>query len=130
VTIRFAPWMLLGTILLVPPAAAGFREQTPWRFRSASETQVRLNLEVRRLELRGGARDGGGTAVTLGGAALAAGVGGGRSQSGSSALNAVSAAPTYNVTVEGSDNRITVDGYLNLSTDQQADRARSRILNR
>jgi len=113
----------------LPAAAAGFREQKAWQFRSPSATQVLLNLEVRRLELRNRTRNGGSTGVVLGGAALAPGdPSGTTSQTGASALNSIDAAP--GLTVAGDNNVVTVDGFLNLTVDQQADRARSRILNR
>ncbi len=127
---RSAWTILVAAAALLPPqaGAAGFREQGSWQFRSAAETQVKLNVEAKRLELRRAGGAGGGTAVTLGGgAALAPGSGTGN-QSGASALNAIDAAP--GLTIEGSNNVVTVDGFLNLTVDQQADRARSRILNR
>ncbi len=122
--------VFLAAALLLPlqAQAAGFREQQGWQFRSPSSTQVLLNLEVRRLDLRQAGGNGGGTAVTLGGAAFTGATAPNRVQSGGSALNAIDATPT--VTVEGSNNVVTIDGFLNLNVDQQADRARSRILNR
>lgn len=116
--------------LTLQATAAGFREQQSWQFRSPSETRVKLNIEVRRLELRSRAGNGGTTVVTLGGgAALASGSATGTTtQSGASALNRIDATP--GLTIEGSNNVVTIDGFLNLTVDQQADRARSRILNR
>lgn len=127
---RSVPMILLAVLALAPlqTTAAGFREQQSWQFRSPAETQVLLNIEVRRLELRSRAQNGT-TAVTLGGAALApGGATGTTSQTGASALNSIDAAP--GLTIEGSNNVVTIDGFLNLTVDQQADRARSRILNR
>ncbi len=119
---------LIG-IMSLSAEAGGFREQRGWQFRSPAETQTLLNLEVRRLRLRG-FENGNGTAVALGASHLAGGGPGGGAASGASELNTTEGSTVYNVTVEGDGNRVEVDGYLNLTTTQTAERVRSRVRNR
>lgn len=121
----------------LPASAGGFREQLGWQFRNPAEATVKLNKEAQRLQANGLNVPGAGTAIGLGGLGGLNG-GGGRngggttnnttlntdvqtesqSTTGTTTGNSVSGTTTYNVTVEGDNNTVTLDGYLNLSTSQ------------
>ena len=128
-----------GYVLLLGDGstAQGFREQRGWQFRSSSQTQVLLNIEATRIQINGiGTRSvgSGGTAVGLGSGALGSGLSvtnspGNRQSSSSSTANATSGTTTYNVTIRGDRNDVTVDGYLNLNVDQNSEGMDSAITN-
>ncbi len=128
-----AGYVLLGDGI----AAQGFREQGGWQFRSSSQTQVLLNIEATRVQINGiGVRSvgTGGTALGLGSGALGSGLSvtnspGNRQSSSSSTANATSGTTTYNVTIRGDRNDVTVDGYLNLNVDQNSEGMDSAITN-
>lgn len=108
--------------------AAGFREQGAWQFRSPAELQTRLNVENLRLQVNGlDAGDTGSTAIGLGSAGFA---GASASRTGETTLNSTSGTTTYNVTVTGDRNDVSVDGYLNLDAAQTAEGVKSRVVNR
>jgi hypothetical protein len=111
-----------GTTVLLAAAsgaAAGFREQTAWQFRGPAELQVLLNQETLRNQLDGrDVSDGGGTAIGLGAAPAVAGTTLGNSTSGSA---------SYTVNLNGSGNSVTVDGYLNLDTNQHSEDQSSSV---
>jgi hypothetical protein len=91
--------------------AAGWREEQSWQFRSPAETQTRLNSESLRLQLNGVV----GAGAQNGNIILPNSAGSGNS---STLGNSTAGTSTYNVTINGSNNEVTVDGYLNLHTDQ------------
>ncbi len=131
--------LCLVVLLAVPsgfPEAQGFREQRSWQFRSASQTQILLNIEALRLQQNGlsngGGSGGGGTTIGLGAplGAAALGAGGLNLASGTTVGNSTSGSTTYNVTVTGDGNEITVDGYLNLSTSQISEGQNASVDNR
>ncbi len=98
-------------------AAAGFREQQSWQFRSPAETQTNLNREALRLQLQQQGTvlrspGGGGTSIPLSGGALGLG------SSNATIGNQTNTTTSVTITVNGDNNAATVDGYLNLNADQ------------
>jgi hypothetical protein len=105
-----------AALALAPSAAqAGFREQMGWQFRSPAELQTGLNREALRLQLD----NGGQVTGSLGGTAI--GLGGTPAVAGTTVGNQTSGSTSYTVNLNGSNNSVTVDGYLNLSTSQQSE---------
>jgi len=112
---------ILGATVLLATASgaeAGFREQTAWQFRGPAELQVLLNQETLRNQLDGrDVGDGGGTAIGLGVPGVA----------GTTLGNQTSGSASYTVNLNGSGNSVTVDGYLNLDTNQHSEDQSSSV---
>lgn len=113
--------MLVVTIAAsTEDAVAGFREQQNWPFRSPSELQTNLNREALRNQLNAG------TPASAGPTAIGLGV---PEAAGTTMVNSTTGTTNYNVTLTGDNNEVTVDGYLNLNTNQNSEGRTSEVRN-
>ncbi len=120
VTRTWPIWLATSAVaigLASAAAAGGFREQGSWQFRNPAEASVKQNKEASRLQSNGldlpGSRTMAGYSGSSG-AAPATGVLAG----GSTIGNSTSGTTNYTVNLHGNDNEVTIDGYLNLDTNQ------------